>query len=187
MDRRQNANATDAEGRKKMLEDEIRSWLPGNTDVELVGTPDWDDTEPHLATEFKISSLLAVGAGKRLLVPVHIFQVNEKPVFSSSSRVNPIYFWYLTRQIDEVHITLPPSLELESLPANDSVKLDYALYSTTQKQESSNGIMARRDLVMGGMAFPTDRYKEIKDFYDKVKTGDDQQMILKGSAHAEVK
>ena len=42
MDRRQKANATDAEGRKKMLEDEIRSWLPGNTDVVLAGTPNWD-------------------------------------------------------------------------------------------------------------------------------------------------
>jgi len=187
MDRRQKANATDVEGRKKMLEDEIRSWLPGNTDVELVGTPNWDDTEPHLATEFKISSPVAVGAGKRLLVPVHIFQVNEKPVFSSSNRANPIYFWNPTCQIDEVHITLPPSLEPESLPANDSVKLGYALYATTQKQESSNSIMARRDMVMGGMAFPTNMYKEIKDFYDKVKTGDDQQMILKGSAHAEAK
>jgi len=187
MDRRQRADATDAEGRKKMLEDEIRSWLPGNTDVELVGAPNWDDTEPHLATEFKVSSPLAVGAGKRLLVPVHIFQVNEKPVFSSSNRTNPIYLWYLTRQIDEVHIALPPSIELESLPANDSVKLDYALYSTTQKQESSNSIMARRDLIMGGMAFPTNMYKEIKNFYDKVKAADDEQMILKGSAHAEVK
>jgi len=187
MGRRQKANATDAEGRKKMLEDEMRGWLPGNSEVSLVGSPNWDETEPHLATEFKISSPVAVGAGKRTLVPVHIFQINDKPVFSASNRVNPIYFWYLTRQADEIHITLPASLEVESLPANDSVKLDYAVYSTIQKQEAPSSIMARRDLIMGGMAFPTNKYKELKDFYDKVKTGDDQQMILKGSAHAEAK
>jgi Transglutaminase-like superfamily len=187
MDRRQRANLTDVEGRKKMLEDEIRSWLPGNSDVSLVGTPNWDETEPHLATEFQISSPIALGAGKRLLVPVHIFQVNDKPVFSSSTRVNPIYFWYQTRRLDEVHITYPASLEVESLPKNDSIKLDYAVYSTMQKQESANSIMARRDVVMGGLAFPTNMYKELKDFYDKVKVGDDEQMILKGSAHAEVK
>src|SRR4051812_6480257 len=69
MERRQKANATDAEGRKKMLEDEMRSWLPGNSDVELVGMPNWDETETHLTTEFKISSPLAIGAGKRWLVP----------------------------------------------------------------------------------------------------------------------
>ena len=187
MSRRQKANATDAEGRKQMLEDEMRGWLPGNSDVTLVGTPNWDDTEPHLATEFKISSPLAVGAGKRVLIPVHIFQVNEKPVFSASIRVNLIYFWYLTRQVDEVHITLPPSFEVESLPADDHVKLDYALYSTTQKQESSDSIMARRDLIMGGLVFPPGMYKELKGFYEKVKAADDQQMILKGPAHAQIK
>jgi len=187
MQRRQRANATDTEGRKKMLEDEVRSWLPGNSDVELIGTPNWDETEPHLATEFKISSPLAIGAGRRWLVPIHIFQVNEKPVFSASNRVNPIYFWYLTREVDEVHITLPSSFEIESLPSDDNVKLGYALYATTQKKESANTMMARRDLVMGGLAFPPNVYKELKDFYDKVKAGDDQQMILKGSAHADAK
>ena len=40
---------------------------------------------------------------------------------------------------------------------------------------------------MGGLAFPSNAYKELKDFYDKVKAGDDQQMILKGSAHADAK
>lgn len=187
MDRRQKANATDAEGRKKMLEDEMRSWLPGNSDVELVGTPNWDETEPHLAAEFKISSPLAIGAGKRWLVPVHIFQVNEKPVFSTSNRVNPIYFWNPTRQVDEVHIALPASVEIENLPANDDVKLEYALYSTIQKQEAPSSIMVRRDLIMGGLAFPTAMYKDLKNFYDKVKTGDEQQMILKGAVHAQAK
>jgi hypothetical protein len=132
------------------------------------------------------SSPLATGAGKRWLIPVHIFQVNAKPVFPASERVNPVYLWYRSREIDEVHITLPAALEVESLPPNDSVKLDYALYATVQKQESANTIMARRDVVMGGIAFPPNIYKEIKGFYDKVKAGDDQEMIAKGAAHAEV-
>lgn len=187
MERRQKAQLTDAEGRKKMLEDEVRGWLPNDSEVTLVGPPNWDDTESHLATEFRISSPLAITAGKRWLIPVHIFQAANKPVFSASKRVNPIYFWYLSREIDEVHITLPSSRELESLPASDDVRLDYAVYRTNQKQESGNSIMAHRDLVMGGMAFPPSMYKELKGFYDKVKVADDQQMIVRGSAHAEVK
>lgn len=187
MNRRQKASLTDAEGRKKLLEDEVRGWLPADSEVTLVGAPNWDDTEPHLATEFKISAPMAVGAGKRLLVPVHIFQINNKPVFSSSDRVNPIYFWYLTRELDEVHIALPSVLEVESLPANDTQKLDYAYYATSQKQETPNTIVARRDLIMGGMAFPVGEYKNLKGFFDKVKAGDDQQMIARGAAHADAK
>jgi hypothetical protein len=187
MERRQKANLTDAEGRKKMLEDELRSWLPDNSEVTLTGTPNWDDTEPHLATEFKISSPLAIGSGKRWLIPVHIFQVNDKLVFPASVRANPVYLWYRTRELDEVHITLPPDLEVESLPANDDVKLDYAIYATVQKQELANTVVARRDLVMAGISFPANMYAEIKTFYDRVKAGDDQEMIAKGSVHAEVK
>lgn len=187
MERRQKASMTDAEGRKKLLEDEIRGWLPADSDVTLVGTPNWDDTEPHLAAEFKISAPMAMSAGKRLLVPVHIFQTNDKQIFSSSERVNPIYFWYLTREIDEVHITLPATLEVESLPANDTQKLDYAYYATKQKQETPNTIMASRDLIMGGMAFPVGEYKNLKGFFDKVKAGDDQQLIVRGAAHADAK
>jgi hypothetical protein len=116
---------------------------------------------------------------------VHIFQVNQQPRFSSSKRLNAIYFYYLTRQLDEVHIALPPDLQIESLPPADNVRLDYALYTTDQKQDSPNGIVARRDLVLGGIAFPAHMYKEIKGFFDKVKIGDDQEAIVKVAMHAE--
>jgi hypothetical protein len=187
MDRRQKASLTDEAGRKRLLEDEVRKWLPDNSEVTLTGAQNWDETEPHLATEFKISVPLAANAGKRWLIPVHIFQVNAKPVFSGSERVNSIYLWYKARELDEVHLALPPSLEVESLPPNDSVKFDYALYSVSQKPEPANSIVARRDFVMGGYAFPASVYGELKGFYDKVKAGDDQQMILRGSARAEAK
>jgi hypothetical protein len=101
--------------------------------------------------------------------------------------VNPIYFWYPTREIDEVHLTLPSGLEVESLPPNDTVKLDYALFKTGQKQESANSIAVHRDLVMAGVAFPVTAYPDLKTFYDKVRAGDDQQLVVKASAHAELK
>ncbi|HEY7616523.1 MAG TPA: hypothetical protein VH744_06945, partial [Terriglobales bacterium] len=111
----------------------------------------------------------------------HIFQVNQNAIFASTQRVNPVYFIYPTREIDEVHITLPANAEVESLPAADTVKLDYALYRSEHKRESANTVFAVRDLVMGGLAFPVGAYKELKGFYDKVKADDDQQVILKAS------
>ena len=187
MERRQRGGKTDDEGRKKLLEDEVKHWLPADSEVTLTNTPTWDATEGHLATEFKVSCPLAVGAGKRWIVPVHLFQVNEKPRFSASDRANSIYFDYLTREVDETHVTLPAEVEVESLPPNDNVRVDYALYATIQKQEPGNAVMARRDLAMGGMAFPTSVYKELKGFFDKVKAGDDQPLVAKAAAHAELK
>ncbi len=187
MERRREGGKTDTEGRKKLLEDEVKSWLPADSDVALTNTPDWDGTEGHLATEFKISCPLAVAAGKRWILPVHLFQVNDKPRFSASERVNAIYFDYMWREVDEVHITMPAELEVESLPPSDEVRLDYAIYRTNQKQEPGNTVATGRDLALGGLAFPPKMYKEIKGFFDKVKAGDDQPVVLKAAAHAELK
>ena len=184
MDRRRRGGLTDDEGRKKELEDEIKTWLPAGSDVALSKIPKWDDTESALAAEFKVSGSLATSAGKRWLLPAHVFQVNEKTKFPSAERVNAVYFYYPYREIDEVHVTLPTGAEVESLPADDDVKTDFAVYSTKQKVETPGTVFSRRDLIMGGMAFPNKVYKEVKDFYDKVKVGDDQPALLKAPTHA---
>jgi Domain of Unknown Function with PDB structure (DUF3857)/Transglutaminase-like superfamily len=185
LERRRTGGRTDDEGRKKVLEDEVKQWLPEGSEVTLTKKPKWDDTESMLAAEFKVGGPLATSAGKRWQVPPHLFEVNEKPKFPSLERVNPVYLYYPYREIDEVHIALPPSMESESLPPDDDVKVDFALYKTMQKLESPTAVFSRREFIMGGMAFPVANYKEIKTFYDKIKTGDDQSVLLKVSAHAQ--
>jgi Domain of Unknown Function with PDB structure (DUF3857)/Transglutaminase-like superfamily len=183
MNWRREGGRTDEEGRKKLLEDELKRWLPGNSEITLLKQPQWEDTEQPLVAKFKISSPAAVRAGKRWLITPHIFEVNDKAVFPSAQRTNSIYFDYPTQEIDEVHLVLPPNTEVESLPPDDAVKLEYAVYQNLQKQEAPNTVFARRDFINGGVLFPVTEYKSIKDFYDKVKAGDDQQIVLKAAAH----
>jgi len=128
---------------------------------------------------------LATSAGKRWIIPVHLFEVNEKPMFAAAQRTYPVYFSFPWTTIDEVHITLPPETAIESLPPNDKLTLDYALYKTEQKEEKPGTIYSRRDLIMGGIAFPAARYSELKGFFDKVKIEDDQQVIIKAVSHAQ--
>lgn len=183
MNRRQEGSRTDAEGRKKLLEEEVRHWLPGGSDVSLTNSPPWENTVAPLVAEFKISSPLATSAGKRWIIPVHVLQVNETPMFSASTRANAVYFDYPSEEIDEVHISLPPGMEVESLPPSDKVRITYAQYITDQKQESPTSILAVRQIAMAVAAFKVDEYKDVKDFYDKVKAGDDQPAVLRGAAH----
>ena len=185
LSRRRTAGLTDSEGRKKDLEDEVKKWLPAGSEIALTKLPKWDDTESAFAAEFKVSGPLATSAGKRWMVPIHFFQVNEKPKFPSAKRENPVYLAYPYREIDEVHIALPPGAEMEDLPHDDVVKLDFAIYKTTQKMESPRAIFSRRDMAINGMMFPVTEYKGLKEFYDKMKAGDDQPALLKVPAHAQ--
>ena len=182
MQRRQQGGKTDAEGRKKLLKDEMRAMLPGNSEVSLTGDPDWQDPEKPFVAEFHISCPIGTLAGKRLMVGQQLFQSNDKARFPASTRSNGIYFEYPWQEADEVYITLPAGFELESLAPDDLVKLDYAFYKVQHQRLDPNRIFSRRDFVMAGNAIPKDRYNEIKGFFDKLKADDDQPALVKVTA-----
>ncbi len=183
MDRRREGGHTDDAGRKKLLEDEVKTWLPGGSEVTMTTPPNWTG-DGALIAQFKISAPVATSAGHRWIIPTQIFEVNEKPLFASAQRTNPIYFYYPSQEVDEVHITFPPGMDVENLPPNDQVHLDYALYETTHEKENGNGIVMVRNLIMGGIAFPATEYNTLKTFYDKVKAADDQPAVLRISENA---
>ena len=183
MSHRQSAIRTDAEGRKKDLEDEVRSWLPAEADVKLISQPNWDTVEGPLNAAFQISTPAASNAGHHVLLPVLLFQMNEKPKFPASQRVNGVYLYFPWLDVDLISVTLPANLSVENLPQNENVKLDWALYKTKWTQDKQT-ITVRRDLAVGGFAFPQKEYPEIKAFFDKSKTGDEQQAVLKVGANA---
>jgi len=180
--RRQQGGKTDAEGRKKLLEDELRALLPGNSEVSLTGNPDWQDPEKPLVAEFHMSCPFATLAGKRLMVAQQLFQTNDKARFPASTRSNAVYFEYPWQEADEIYITLPAGFELESLAPDDTVKLEYAVYKVQHQRLAPNQIFSRRDFIMAANAFPKDRYNEIKGFFDKVKADDDQPALVRLTA-----
>jgi hypothetical protein len=98
-----------------------------------------------------------------------------------------VYFYYLFTEMDEVHLALPAGMEVESMPADDKVMTDFSAYVTSQKPDGTSGLVSRRNLIVGGLAFPAANYGEVKTFFDKVKTGDDQPLLVKGAVHAELR
>ncbi len=185
MVRRQLAVNMNGEGRRKLVENEVRGWLPVGAEVTLTNSPEWDKTEGLLVAKFKVTGPITIDNSQRWIVPIHVFEANAKPTFSAARRTNSVYFDYPSRQTDEVHISLPASAEIEKLPANQHSKTGYAMYATEQKREGANGLVCTRELALNSVLFPRDEYKELKDFYDKVAAGDEEPVTLKNSLHAE--
>jgi hypothetical protein len=117
------------------------------------------------------------------LLPLDIFQANRAPHFAPAERLWPITFEYPHRNTDHLHLILPEGYQVESVPAAVAEKLPYAIYSV-KVADKGKEVEVIRDLVMAGNAFLTDRYPELKSFYDKVKAGDDLQTVLKGASNA---
>ena len=185
MYRRLEVRNADEVGRKKFLEDELKEQIPAAAESELTNKPDWASSETPLVAEFdvKIPGWVS-SAGKRAVLPVGFFAADEKRVFEHAQRVHPIYFEYPHEKIDDVTIELPTGWQVSSVPAPQTQDAKVVLYDL--KMESSNGtVHVTRKLNIDLLILEQKYYAALRNFFQTVRTGDEEQILLQpGTASA---
>jgi hypothetical protein len=168
----------DEADRKKSLEDEAKGYIPAATELHLTNKPDWTNSSSPLVAEFdlKIPGWVA-GAGRRALMPVGIFTAPEKNIFEHEARVHPIYFEFPSEKLDDVSITLPLGWQIGSLPHpmdNDAKAARYIL-----KAENDKGTLhLKRQLSLDLLFLDAKYYPALRNFFQLVRTGDEEQVVL---------
>jgi Domain of Unknown Function with PDB structure (DUF3857)/Transglutaminase-like superfamily len=185
LDHRTDANDTDEAGRKKDLENELRSWLSSGAIVKLTSVEGWDTPDEPLAAHFDVQ-LPAYGSlvGKRMILPSALFRVKQNDAFKHADRKYPVYFPYAFTELDDVTIKLRPGVKVESLPTAQNVQTEFADYRTLIQSDGTQ-LRAQRVLAVGGFIFPLTHYPEVKEFFSKVQAGDEQQAVLQGATNAQ--
>jgi hypothetical protein len=182
LERRLDALSTDEAGREEELEQEARSWLPPGTSVRLKSAEGWQQSEGPLVAVFTVElPSYAVVAGKRLVLPACIFQWRQMEPFQHKDRKYPVYFPYAFGQTDAVAIRVPAENSLESLPPRQAENLSYARYFN-ETEFDGRQLVTHRVLQVNGIFFQVETYPEIKDFFRKVQTGDEQQTVVRAEA-----
>jgi hypothetical protein len=178
MIRRQAADLADAATREKTLKDELTGMLREQSEVQLTNSPDWSSPEAPLVTTFRVKVVLNA-ANPELPLAQHLFQAGEKPWFPAAARTNAIDFRYPWQEADEVRVSIPSGVEVEKLASDDSLAIAYSRYRVQHKQEAADKLYARRDFIMGTGLIMPDKYKELKEFSDKINADDSQATLLK--------
>jgi hypothetical protein len=177
----------DETAQKTHLEDLVKEYIPASAEVELTNKPDWKNMNDPLVAEYEVKvGGWASSAGKRALLPVGFFGAPEKHIFEHTTRTFPIYFRHPFQRVDEVNIELPSGWQVGSVPK--TVDQDAKAVQYTLKVEGSGNSLhckrlLRSDLYMVGV----DKYSILRSFYQLVRTGDDQQIVLQPSAVAATK
>jgi uncharacterized protein DUF3857/transglutaminase superfamily protein len=171
---------TDEAGRKKEVEDEMRSMLPPGASVEQLQANGWDTPEAQLSATFKVTiPSFASATGKRLLVPSNLFQGAQTQPFAHGERKQPVYFDYPYYAIDDVKISFPAGMKVENLPQNQPLKTDFSFYRV-QRSSDSSSFSVTRDFAIGGIAFVQQDYPALKKFFEGVVTDDSESVVLSG-------
>jgi hypothetical protein len=186
MERRMEERDEDDSARKKYLEDQIKECIPVPAEAELTSKPDWESSAPTLVAEFDLKVPgWATAAGHRTLLPVGLFGGIEKHTFEHADRVHPVYFSFPYQHNDDVTITLPSGWEMGDVPNAQDVDLKVATYSLRAANKNGS-LQVRRQLMLNLQAVEVKNYPVLRSFFQGVRTGDEQQVIVSaGSTSAQ--
>lgn len=182
--RRRSERNEDDEARKKFLEDQLQRYIPVTIESDLTNQPDWKSTEAPLVAEFKLKVPGWVsGAGHRALMPVDLFGGTEKQIFAHAERQYPVCFSFPFQKKDDVTIGLPAGWTISSVPQpldKDARAAEYTLKVEDGKTQVRITRTVRSDLFL----IPKENYLALRQFFELVRSGDDQQIILQPAAVA---
>ena len=182
--RRSENRSEDEAGRKKVLGDEIKGWLPGGATVEITSIANWDDIEKpiHVEGTLKVPSF-ASAAVQRMLMPLDFFQTTELGYFQSQKRVNEVDFTYAYERIDDLTIHMPAGYKAQAIPDPQKVNpgpISYEISATPQP----DGLEVKRHLVINGIRYPKESYLGLRSFFSIVKTNDNAQVMFQAERSA---
>ena len=182
MYRRLDQRNSDDVARKTFLEDEVKEQVPAAIEVDLTNKPDWSSSETPLIAEFQLKVPgWAAGAGKRAIMPVGLFTANEKRIFEHANRTQPIYFEYPFQKLDDVSIELPAGWHVASLPP--AKNQDGHIVSYTLNVENNHETLhLTRKLNIDFLFLETKYYGALRTFFQVVRTGDEEQIVLQPGA-----
>jgi hypothetical protein len=168
----------DETDRRKFLEEEAKEYVPAAIEIQLTNKPDWASSSASLVAEYKLKIPGWVsGAGRRALLPVGLFSAGEKNVFEHEARVHPIYFEFPSEKLDDVTINLPLGWEVGSVPAALDKDAKAARYILKVENNKTTVHMSRQltvDLVLLDQKY----YPALRNFFQLVRTGDEEQVVL---------
>jgi hypothetical protein len=182
LEHRLDALETDEAGRKKALEDELSNLLPPTAVVNMTKAQGRDAEEQPLLAEFHIQIPgYASAAGKRLQLPPYLFQSRKRDAFKPVDRKYPVYFPYAFGESDVIMIKFPAGYSMEGNTQNEDAALGYARY-VNRGQFDGSQLALQRVLLFNGIFFDLKVYSEVRDFFNKVQTADEQQVVLRAGA-----
>lgn len=180
--RRFNQRNEDATNRIEFLENDVQSDVPSGIEVKLTNTPDWAGFETPLVAEFDLKIPgWAARAGQRALLAVGLFGGSEKRKFEHAARVHPLYFTFPYQHLDDVTIELPPGWQVSSVPKARANDITVAKYNMTT-QADGGSLKIKRELTSSMLLVQTKFYGQVRDFFQNVRAGDEDQAVLQPGA-----
>jgi hypothetical protein len=164
---------------KKRMVESILDDMPDGLQIELDHFENLEDYESRLVGEFKISGNLGAPAGKYFILPGLFFETRAKhPFVAQAKRTTPIDVRYPSNEKDVVTYHLPDGFTVEGSPKSNDVKWPGFAALAIGSGMENNALKVVRVFARDFTLLGPEAYSDLHDFYLKMASADQQQIVL---------
>jgi hypothetical protein len=169
----------DEEEVKKQFNESMRDYLPEGVQAEFDHFLALGDYSTNLIGIVKVSGNLGTITGKHFFLPGLFFESRAKhPFVAQDKRTNPVDVHYARMEQDETTYDLPAGFNTDSTPqATNSVWPGHAQMKINSGTKDGS-VTVVRSLAYNFTLLDPKEYADLHDFYQKVATADEQQLVL---------
>jgi len=164
---------------KKQFNESIKDVFPDGVQADFDHFLALDDYSVNLIGIVKVSGNIGSSTGKHFFLPGLFFESRARhPFAAQETRITPIDVHYAKTEEDDVTYHLPPGFTVESAPqAATTAWPDHAVLKISS-EATADSIVVMRTLVYNYTLLTPADYPNLHDFYQKVATADQQQLVL---------
>ncbi|HYA48548.1 MAG TPA: transglutaminase domain-containing protein, partial [Burkholderiales bacterium] len=164
---------------KKDLESELADILPSGAKVSLQKVENLKNSADEVLAAFDVAlPELATRAGDRTLLPVSPLLGLKQYPFQHAQRKYPVSFPYPYWVSDDIVITLPDGMKVETVPAPRSERGDWFNYSLACTAENGTALHVKREFRLQKCDYTVLQYGAVRAFFDRVRAADEEQVVL---------
>ena len=176
---RQQAILNDEDGVKKRFDRSLLTAMPDGVEGHIDRFINLDNPDVNLIAVISARGTLGATTSKRMLLPGFLFEVHgHKPFLDRPQRQTPVDMHYGEQIIDQVIYQLPSGFSVEAAPKETSIAWADQADLRTKVVQDAGAVTIARSLVRTFTLLKPEQYQDLRAFYQKVDSNDQQQLVL---------
>ena len=169
----------------KQFNESLHQLLPNGLSGEVDKLQGLDTSAGYLSATAKVSGQLGSATGKRIMLPAFFFSQGARPQFvSAEKRETAVDLHYAEQVIDDVVYHLPAGFTVESAPPPVQLPWPDHAALVVKTQASPGAIDIKHIYARAFTLLDPKEYPALRDYYQKLATTDQQQLVLAAGAAA---
>jgi len=168
---------------QRQFNESLRGVLPQGINSEVVTLQGLDTSAGYLSITVRVSGQLGTFTGKRMVLPGFFLSTGPHPQFvSEEKREAPIDLHFAEQVIDDVVYHLPAGYSVESAPQPAQLPWPDHAALVVKTQPGPGTIDIKHVFARAFVMLDPKEYPALRDYYQKIATTDQQQLVLAPAA-----